>query len=706
MRDNARRLALAAFLLAVAWPGVAAAQRQMEHLGRGVVAVNQGGGHVFISWRLLGTEPADTPFNLYRVTGSGQPVKLNSQPLAGATSYQDAGVDLTEDNTYFIRPVLGGVEGEASAPFLNRIDANSAPVAYREIPLNLPAETQAGDGSVGDLDGDGEYEIILKGVQRPRDTASRGLTGNSVLQAYRMDGTHLWTIQLGLNVREGEHDAQYMVYDLDGDGRAELVVRTADGTIDGTGKVIGDPNARWRDEDPESPTFGRIMQGPEYLTIFDGLTGAELVTTEYVPTRYPIDGWGGIGGSSGNDTNGNRVNRFLAAVVYLDGERPSVVMARGVYGRSVLVAYDWRNGQLTQRWIFDSSILGNNGYPYVTAGATVEASAPTRIVDDAGTWSGVDPGQWMVWDREGVQERRKVMAVDGNAVTVDEPVTPGQAKASHVWGYSGMGGHSLSVADVDGDGRDEIVYNAMVVDDDGTGLYTTGLRHGDALHVTDIDPSNPGLEVFGPHENEGHEWDRWTPAAALFDARTGRTLWDVDYGRDAGRGIVGDIDPRSPGMEVWGAVEGLRSATGEVLSSSSPGMTNFVVWWDGDLLREMVDGNRVGKWNWETGELEILFTADGARAAASTKNSPVVSADLFGDWREEIVLRAADNSALRIYTTTSPTSHRLPTLMHDPQYRVAIAWQNVTYNQPPWPSFFIGQDMADPPARDIREAGR
>ncbi len=226
---------IAALLAASAWGQMGGRRSsekpaiQMEYLGRGVAAVNQGQGKVFVSWRLLGTDPEGIAFNVYRATGDAQPVKLNSTPIAKATCYQDSGVDLTKDNAYFVRPVLNGVEGESSKPFLNRIAANAPVRDYFEIPLKLPDKTQAGDGSVADLDGDGEYEIIVKGIQRSMDTASTGITGNTVLQAYKFDGTLLWTIQMGKNIREGEHDTQFMVYDLDGDGRAEVAVRTADG---------------------------------------------------------------------------------------------------------------------------------------------------------------------------------------------------------------------------------------------------------------------------------------------------------------------------------------------------------------------------------------------------------------------------------------------------------------------------------------------
>ncbi|MCB1125850.1 MAG: rhamnogalacturonan lyase, partial [Verrucomicrobiae bacterium] len=649
----------------------ATAPRQMEHLNRGVIAVNEGDGRVFVGWRMLGTDPDNVAFNVYRATGGAEPIKLNPAPIAETTCYRELGVDPTPAHRYFIRPVIDGREDAASQPCLGSIAANSPPRQFFEIPLQLPPATTASDGSVGDLDGDGTYEIVLKGVPRPRDTASTGLTGNTVLQGYRLDGTLFWTIRMGKNIREGEHDTQFMVYDLDGDGSAEIAVRTADGSVDGTGKVIGDRDADWVDRDRNSRTYGKIMTGPEYFSIFDGRTGAELATVPYVPGREPTGGWGGIGGNGGMETvtTGNRLNRFLACVAYLDGVRPSVIMCRGYYGRTVLAAWDWRDGKLTSRWVFDSATHPNHGQPYVTTRATVDPAAGlNRITDNAGAWRGATPGEWMVWDRYGVKERRQVVAVEGNVLTVDEDVTPGVNRAAHVYGYSGMGNHNLAVADVDGDGRDEIVYGAMVVDDDGTGLFTTGLRHGDSLHVGDLDPNHPGLEVFGPHENEGGEYDPWTPGAALYDARTGRILWATPDGQDVGGGVSADVDPRFPGEEMWGIPGGLHSCQGEVIAARGPvggGNSTFVLWWDGDPLREVLSRNRVLKWDWSNGTMTNLLTAEDCAGGR-----PVLTADLLGDWREEVIFRTTDNSALRVYTTTAPTDLRLRTLMHDPQYRV------------------------------------
>lgn len=352
-------------LLAAACLGLPAlARREMEALDRGLVAARRPDGKVFASWRLLGTEPEGLAFNLYRLS-PGKEQRVNEHPLAGPTCLID---DAPGDATgYVVRPVLDGKEtsGGKLAPILA--------ADFIEIPIQPIPDYRPGDASAADLDGDGEYEIILHHVSRARDNSFNGITGSPVLDAYKLDGTHLWRIDLGINIREGEHYTQFMVYDLDGDGCAELVCKTADGTKDGTGKVIGEKDKDWRNKEEGSKRYGRILSGPEYLTVFDGKTGAALKTVAYIPGRDPIDGWGGLGGNGGNDDYGNRCDRFLAGVAYLDGVHPSVVMSRGVYGRIVLAAWDWRAGELKSRWVFDSGISHPpfaDASPYSGMGAT------------------------------------------------------------------------------------------------------------------------------------------------------------------------------------------------------------------------------------------------------------------------------------------------------------------------------------------------
>ncbi|WP_339299009.1 rhamnogalacturonan lyase [Paenibacillus sp. FSL R5-0623] len=587
----------------------AAGARQMEYLDRGVVAVKTGTG-VFISWRLLGTEGSNVSFNVYR-----DGTKVNATPITNSTNLQDASG--TSSSKYTVRAVVSGTEQAASAAA--SVWGNN----YLSVPLSVPAggttpdgvayTYSANDASAGDLDGDGEYELIVKwDPSNSKDNSQSGYTGEVFIDAYKLNGTRLWRISLGKNIRAGAHYTQFMVYDLDGDGKAEVAMKTADGTKDGTGVVIGDASKDYRN------SSGYVLSGPEFLTVFNGQTGKALSTVNYEPARGNVSSWG--------DNYGNRVDRFLAAIAYLDGERPSLIMARGYYTRSVLVAYNWRNGQLTKQWTFDSNTSGNSG-------------------------------------------------------------------------YAGQGNHNLSVADVDGDGKDEIVYGAMAVDDNGKGLYTTGLHHGDAMHLSDLDPDRPGLEVFQVHE---------TPSNAgveFRDAGTGQLIWGVKTTKDIGRGMAADIDPRYKGAEVW-ADGSLYTAKGQKLGTTLPSSTNFGIWWDGDLLRELLDSNRIDKWNYANNTTVNLLTASGVSSNNGTKSTPNLQADLFGDWREEVVWRTNDSSALRIYTTTAVTDKRIYTLMHDPVYRLGVAWQNVAYNQPPHTGFYLGEGMSTPPVPNIRYAGR
>jgi len=599
------------------------AQRQMEYLNRGVVAVPDAQGNIFVSWRLLVTDDAATGFNVYRSTNNEKALRLNNKPIEAFTHYNDEKIDSTKSYSYYVTPVLKGKELAASEKFTVPALAKM----YLSIPLRTPEGYSANDASVGDLDGDGEYEVILHLTGRAKDNSQAGITDPPIFQAYKLNGTFLWQINLGKNIREGAHYTQFMVYDLDGDGKAEITMKTADGTMDSKGNIVGDSSKDFRNNK------GYILSGPEYLTVFKGLTGEIITTTAYDPPRseklFPTtfelaSGWG--------DGYGNRMDRFLACVAYLDGVHPSVVMCRGYYTRTILAAWDLKNGKLVKRWVFDTNDKGNEK-------------------------------------------------------------------------YAGQGNHNLTVADVDGDGRDEIVYGQMTVDDNGKGLYTTGIGHADALHVSDLDPSRPGLEVFSIQE-------RFDDAGANFrDAKTGEVIWkktSVKAGGDGegpGRALALDVDPRYPGFECWVAgagITGMFDNKGNKIADRTPAC-NMGIFWDGDVLSEVLNGVNVSKWIYDSSKAQTIFDGRNFDCVSNngTKSNPCLSADLFGDWREELICRTKDSKELRIFTTTIPTDKKIYTLMQDPQYRLSIVWQNVAYNQPPHTSFFMGQDMPQPPKPNI-----
>ncbi|MET7470509.1 cellulose binding domain-containing protein [Micromonospora sp. NPDC005222] len=580
-----------------------AGAKQMEKLDRGLVSVRSGNGNL-VSWRLLGTETSGVAFNLYR---GG--TKVNDSPITGATTYLDSGA--AAGTAYTVRAVVNGAEQAASAPALQFangwLDVPIQPPPGGTTPSGEGYSYSANDASVGDLDGDGRYEFVLKwDPSNAKDNSQSGYTGNVYVDAYTLTGARLWRIDLGRNIRAGAHYTQFQVYDYDGDGDAEVAMKTADGTRSGTGQVIGNGSADYRN------SSGYVLAGPEYLTMFDGRTGAALSTVDYDPPRGTVSSWG--------DSYGNRVDRFLAGTAYLDGQRPSLIMARGYYTRAVVAAWDFRDGTLRKRWTFDSNASGNGA-------------------------------------------------------------------------AAGQGNHQLSVADVDNDGRQEIVYGAATIDDNGRLLYSTGNGHGDALHVGDLDPSRSGLEVFKVDE------DGSKPSSWMADARTGQIIWQTAPNGDNGRGVSGDVWAGSPGAESWSsAADGLLNTRGQNVGRK-PSSANFLIWWDGDPVRELLDATKIDKYG--TGGETRLLTGSGVASNNGTKSTPALSADLFGDWREEVVWRTSDSTALRIYSTPVSTGLRLPTLMHDPQYRVAVAWQNTAYNQPPHPGFFLGDGMSTPPAPNI-----
>ena len=613
-----------------------------EQLNRGVVAIREG-SKVIVSWRTLGTDKTAEPFYLYR---NGE--KLNSAPLTkGGTFYIDE-QPLSTDATYEVRG--GGKNGS----FTLKADA---PEGYLPVKLQKPADGttpdgktfsySANDASVADVDGDGQYEIILLWTpSNAHDNAHDGYTGPTLFDCYRLDGTRLWRIDMGINIRSGAHYVPFIAYDLDGDGKAELIVKTSDGTRDGLGHIIGDSLADYRHRAPENaqnptperewakynkqgrPKTGRILTGAEYITVFNGLTGAAMDTKPYIPERGELKDWG--------DDYANRSDRMLAAVGYLDGQHASAIFCRGYYTRTVIAAWDWDGKELKQHWVFDTndSGIGKDGKPHST--------------------------------------------------------------------YAGQGNHNLRVADVDGDGCDEITYGSMAVDNDGLGLYNTGMGHGDAIHLMAFDPSSRELQVWDCHENRRDGSD-------FRNARTGEIIFQIPSKSDVGRAMAADIDPTNPGVEMWSTdSHGIRNIKGEVLfSAQDPDdpqhqqhlklgdrylSVNFGIWWDGDLLRELLDHETVSKYDWTNKTITEVKRFEGIVFNNGTKSNPCLSADILGDWREEVMVRTPDSQELRIFVSPIPTDYRINCLMEDIPYRLSTAAQNVGYNQPSEPGFYLGPD--------------
>ena len=600
-----------------------------EKLDRGVVAVRQPDGKVFVSWRILRDDLKGESFDVYR-----NGIKLNKTPLTDGGSFFIDENPLAEDATYEIKG------GAACGQFTLCQDA---PIGYFPIKLNKPEGGKvptiqlqqrpsnngwrwhdtgeyaytANDATVADVDGDGQYEIILKwDPTNAHDNSHDGYTGPTLLDCYRLNGEQLWRINLGINIRSGAHYTPFIVYDFDGDGRAELMVKTADGTRDSEGRMIGNSVADYRNN------AGRILEGPEYISVFDGLTGRLLDTKPYIPERGELKAWG--------DTKGNRSERYLAGVGYLGGKLPSALFCRGYYTRTVIVAWDWDGKSLKERWTFDT----NNR-------------------------------KWQ--------------------------------------SYAGQGNHNLRIADVDGDGYDEITYGSMAVDHDGRGLYNTGMGHGDAIHLI-ADPKDDRLYIWDCHENKRDGSD-------LRNAATGKVIFQIKSTADVGRCMAADIDPTNPGVEMWSAdSHGIRNMKGEVINATKDSddpqhnnylvmggrwlSMNFGIWWDGDLLRELLDRETVSKYDWENRQIVNLQKFDG-QFNNGTKSNPCLAADILGDWREEVLIRNRESTELRLYVSTIPTSYRINCLMQDIPYRLSVAYQNVGYNQPSEPGYYIGPDKTD-----------
>ena len=676
-----------------------------ERLGRGVVAFRTSPDSVCVQWRYLPTEPTDVSFEIFR---NGKLIGIRE--AHAPTFFLDYNPESAEAE-YFVRPVYknGRVPigfTQKDVPFYTgawRLPAH-APIGYIDIPLTPPVSPSsspsaspssplpsadrgfpavtynANDATMADLDGDGQMEIILKwDPSNSRDNSQSGITAPTFIEALRLDGTSMWRVNLGPNIRSGAHYTPFIVADLDGNGCAELLVRTSDGTVDGTGTVLGDPKADhvrhpdhtayqangnpreqfrgpgWpNNQDPKARRGGFIYKGPEWVTCFDGPTGRAISTVDYIPERGELSGWG--------DNYANRSDRFLAACGYLDGEHLSAIFCRGYYTRSVLAAYDFDGNALSVRWVFDTN----------------------------------DP------------DKRT---------------------------YAGQGNHNLRVGDVDGDGCDEITYGSMAVDHDGTPLYNTGFGHGDAMHLTSFfppsasspsvsspSPSSGGAVGGFPADNALQVWDcheNRRDGSDLRDARTGKVLFQILSNKDVGRCMAADIDPRNPGLEMWSSASGgICNVRGEVIDSTARIPINFGIWWDGDLLRELLDHETVSKYlprsssspsHGDQASEESLtgtpYDFTGSRSTSTlahfddcafnngTKSNPALCADVLGDWREEVLTRTADNRHLRLYITSQPTSYRFHTFLADPVYRHSLVMQNVGYNQPTNVGFYFGAEL-------------
>jgi rhamnogalacturonan endolyase len=584
-------------------------------------------GGVFVSWRMFGYEYSTTDSSVsYNVYRDGTEVAN----VTDSTNYLDSSG--TTASSYAISAVIGGTECDKSAgvtPWAQQ---------YINIPLTPPegGTTPSGDynyntatstklsgsindGSPGDVDGDGEYEIVtIWEPSNAQDNSKSGYTGPVYLDCYKLSGKRLWRLNLGPNIRAGAHYTQFLVYDFDGDGKAEVALKTAPGTKDGTGAYLSKgPAASDDDSKDYRNSDGYVLSGPEYLTVFSGETGAELATVNFEVARGTVSSWG--------DSYGNRVDRFLASVGFVSDTgtagkgsgRPVLLMGRGYYERSSMTAWTYRDGTLTKIWTIDSN-----------DGATA---------------------------------------------------------------LKGQGAHSMAVADVDGDDAQEIIYGAAMIQSNGAFGCSTGFGHGDALHVGDFVPSRAGLEVFMPHE------DTSKPCWDLRDAATCESIYKgAVTGDDNGRGVADDVLASNDGAELWSAADGLYSATTGKSIGNKLSSTNFLVWWDGDESRDLEDGTTI-----TNGSGTRLLSCDNCMSNNTTKATPTLSADILGDWREEVIWRAPDSSALRVYTTTAVTKRRIYTLMHDPQYRMQVTSEMTAYNQPPHPSFHIGNGMAAPPVPNI-----
>ena len=617
---------------------------QMEKLDRGLIAFPTSTGKCFVSWRLLGTDDKATSFELLK---NGASLKKD---IYEATSMTVAG---SKSDNFQIVTLQNGVAVDTTAA------VQPWEKAFLKVQLDRPAKQNGkayfpNDCSVGDVDGDGQYEIFLKwDPENSKDNSNTGASNPVIIDCYNLDGTKLWRLNLGVNIRAGAHYTQFMVYDFDGDGKAEMICKTAPGSKDGNGEFVSyaatDELIRGTSNEVDlRDGNGRILKGAEYLTVFDGATGKAIHTIWYNPNRagnfnrvdeHPEK-------SFWNDNYGNRADRHLACVAYLDGpdKNPSAVMCRGYYTRAYLWAVDFDGSQLKHKWLHAS------------------VNRNTVNLYDAN------------WNKTS-------MTYDSNTSGVGNYFT-----------MFGNGNHNLSVGDVDGDGCDEVIWGSGAVDNDGTLLYAVGFGHGDAIHLADLDPDRPGYEVMDVHEESVGSY-----GADIHDARTGKVLVRKTADRDTGRGLAADYDSNYRGAEFTYATQtNTFGVDGTYLYNTNPGM-NFRLFWDGNEYEELFDNVTISRWDAGTvssigmGYGRFTIGALGSPASCNgTKATPCLTADLFGDWREEVVLWSkTDSASINIYSSAYETNYRVPTLMHDHMYRMGVAWQNVAYNQPPHLGYYL-----------------
>lgn len=620
---------------------------QQEQLGRAPVAVKTSQG-ILVSWRSLKADAANLGFTVYR-----DGTRLNATPLTTKTNYLDDGGQ--PGSTYTIEATNGESFTTTAWDNMYKTIAVNRPPATKDASGGLTGRYRPDEISLGDIDGDGEYEMIIKWLpDNQRDSGKEGKASPTYLTCNRMDGTQLWRINLGHNIRSGNHTMTFLVYDFDGDGKAEMICRTAAGSTDGTGKYVSEAgtDAVIKATD-NTKTYqnskGYVTGGEEFLTVFNGQTGAAMQTIWYRPNRVGGDSGAASINSYWGDSYGGRAERFNAAVAYLDGQKPTAILQRGYYTQCFIWAVDWDGTNLKTRWYH----------------------------------RGTGKSAWDVLDANG------------------NTILSGSGKSSY-----GQGVHGITIADVNGDGLDDIITGGATIGHDGRLMGSTGFGHGDALHVGDFVLDRPGLEVMMPHEESPFGYD-------VHDATTGEVIVSATSSADNGRGMACDFIPSHRGSEFWSSADNnMRScADGTVLFSSKPD-TDFRIYWTGDPFDQSFDGRydsgtgfsspRIRAWSTASNKIVTVqeFSTYGSpQSSNTTKATPCLQADFLGDWREELIMwqHESDWSSptvnLMVFSTPQETEYKVPCLLEDHQYRMAIVWQNASYNQPPHLSYSLAESL-------------